>query len=465
MHDTNLLIIDSDPQAGAAVKETCEQYLASVDLVSSEDAAIERLSSQHYGIAIVDITLCDSSGFKLYDYLLRAHQSTRVILRCSKPQVMEAIAATRNDCFAFFQLSSMREQLPHLVKAAAAIDARRAVNTWRNLMLHRSALIDRLLDQIDHCANAEIPVHITGPAGSGKRLSAELIHLASESAKGRFAVLDCRGKAPQEIAHELLGYTRGAFPEATTDEPGLLKRTEGGSLLLHHIDTLPSTMQIQIVELLEKRLYRPLGALHNETLHTRIITSSDRDLESEMHTGNLIESLYYQLQPMQISVPELAEHAEDIPLLVKQHAKQAAKRLNKPSATFSSGAMQLLTEASWPGNVKQLFDFIDETLDAYHESGSIPAAVVEARLGNRDRAVPTFQEARAAFEREYLIQVLLISEGNVTQAARLADRNRTDFYKLLKRNNLDPANFKHRPPAVKRNGKRGPLPRPRLKMA
>lgn len=465
MLHTDLLIIDSDPQAAQAVADTCSALLGSVDLVATEAQAIERLSKKHYGIAVVDISICDSSGFKLYDYLLKAHQNTRVILRCAQPQVMEAIAATRNGCFAFFQLGSMKTQLPHLVKAAAQIDARRAINTWRNLMLHRSAMIDRLLDQIDHCAAAVIPAHITGPAGAGKRLSAELIHLASARAKSKFAVLDCRGQVPEQLAHELFGYTAGAFPEAKSDAPGLLKRTEGGSLLLHHVDTLPESAQIQIVELLNKGLYRPLGALYNETLHTRIITSSDRDLESEMHTGNLIEPLYYHLQPMQISVPALAEHAEDIPLLVKQRAKHAAKQFDKIANTFSSSAMQLLTEASWPGNVQQLFNFIDDTVAEYEGSGSIPAQIVEQRLGNTPRAVPTFQEARAAFEREYLIQVLLISEGNVTQAARLADRNRTDFYKLLKRNNLEPSNFKHRPPAVKRSGKRGPLPRPRLKMA
>jgi len=465
MQHSDLLIVDSDLQAARLVADTCNLLIGQVDLCATESEAIERLSNKHYGIAIVDISICDSSGFKLYDYLLKAHQSTRVILRCGQSQVMEAIAATRNGCFAFFQLSSMETQLPHLVRAAAQIDARRALNTWRNLMVHRSALIDRLLDQIDHCAAAEIPVHITGPAGAGKRLSAELVHLAGPRAKAKFAVLDCRGKVAEQLMYELFGYTAGAFPEAANDLPGLLKRTEGGSLLLHHIDTLPEAVQVQIVDLLNSRLYRPFGALYNETLHTRIIASSDRDLESEMYTGNLIEPLYYHLQPMQIYVPELAEHAEDIPLLVKQRAKQAAKIFDKTSNSFSSGAMQLLTEASWPGNVQQLLDFIDDCVADFDGVGSIPAEFVEARLGNTPRAVPTFQEARAAFEREYLIQVLLISEGNVTQAARLADRNRTDFYKLLKRNNLDPSNFKHRPPTVKRSGKRGPLPRPRIKMA
>jgi two-component system response regulator GlrR len=465
MQQTDIILIDTESEAIAAIREICEPLVASVDSAKDEANAIEQLARKHYGIAIVDISICDSSGFKLYDYILKAHKSTRVLLRCRQTDVMEAISATRNGCFAFFQLPSMQVQLPHLVQAAAQIDQRRAVNTWRNLMTHRSALIDTLLDQIGHCAGSDMPVHITGPAGSGKRLSAELIHLASDRAKSNFAVLDCRAKVPEQIIHDLFGYEAGAFPEAKTTEIGILKRTEGGSLLLHHVDTLPHSVQTQIIQLLETGLYRPLGALYNETLKTRIIATADRDLESEMMSGNLTEDLYYQLQAMQIKVPELAEHAEDIPLLIKQRAKQAAKLHDYASGSFSSGAMQLLTEASWPGNVKQLFDFIDECVAAYSEGGAIPAEFVESRLGDAPRAVPTFQEARAAFEREYLIQVLLISEGNVTQAARLADRNRTDFYKLLKRNNLDPSNFKHRPAVVKRSGQRGPLPRPRLKMA
>ncbi len=130
-------------------------------------------------------------------------------------------------------------------------------------------------------------------------------------------------------------------------------------------------MQTQIIKLLESGLYRPLGAFYNETLKTRIIATADRDLESEMLSGNLTEELYYQLQAMQIKVPELAEHAEDIPPLIKQRAKQAAKLYNYASGSFSSGAMQLLTEASWPGNVKQLFDFIDECVATYTKGGAI----------------------------------------------------------------------------------------------
>lgn len=465
MQQTNILLIDRDPHAIQQITAICAPLVSSIDSVADESSAIELLARTHYGIAIVDISVCDAAGFKLYDYILKAHKSTRVLLRCRQTEVMEAIAATRNGCFAFFQLTSLQVQLPHLVRAAAQIDQRRAQNTWRNLMTHRSALIDTLLDQIDHCAGSDMPVHITGPAGSGKRLSAELIHLASNRSKANFAVLDCRAKVADQIVHDLFGYEAGAFPEARTSQTGLLKRTEGGSLLLHHIDTLPQAAQIKIIKLLETSLYRPLGALYNETLKTRIIATADRDLESEMLSGNLNEALYYQLQAMQIKVPELAEHAEDIPLLVKQRAKQSAKRQEDASGTFSSGAMQLLTEASWPGNVTQLFEFVDQCVAEYQGGGSIPAEFVEDRLEGAPRAVPTFQEARAAFEREYLIQILLIADGNVTQAARLADRNRTDFYKLLKRNNLEPSNFKHRPAVVKRSGQRGPLPRPRLKMA
>lgn len=465
MEQTSIILIDSDPQAMEAIHTLCSELVSTVETACDESSAIDQMSKKHFGIAIIDISICDSSGFKLYDYVLKAHKSTRILLRCRQNEVMEAISATRNGCFAFFQLPSMQVQLPHLVRAAAQIDQRRAQNTWRNLMTHRSALVDTLLDQIDHCAGSDKPVHITGPAGSGKRLSAELMHLASDRSKAKFAVLDCRAKVPEQIIHDLFGYEAGAFEQALTTEIGLLKRTEGGSLLLHHIDTLPLTVQTQIIALLDTGLYRPLGALYNETLKTRIITTADRDLESEMLAGNLAEALYYHLQAMQIEVPELAEHAEDIPLLVKQRAKRAAKANKGSSGTFSSSAMQLLTEASWPGNVKQLFEFVDECVNSYSAGGAIPVEFVEARLGNAPRAVPTFQEARAAFEREYLIQILLISEGNVTQAARLADRNRTDFYKLLKRNNLDPSNFKHRPAVVKRSSQRGPLPKPRLKMA
>ncbi len=126
MQQTDIILIDSESTAIDAISEICGPLVAGIDSAMDEASAIEQLARKHYGIAIVDVSICDSSGFKLYDYILKAHKSTRVLLRCRQTEVMEAISATRNGCFAFFQLTSMQVQLPHLVQAAAQIDQRRA---------------------------------------------------------------------------------------------------------------------------------------------------------------------------------------------------------------------------------------------------------------------------------------------------------------------------------------------------
>jgi len=465
MKHTQLLIIESDQQAADAVEAICTPLVSNVDRASNEGQAINMLAAKHYGIAIVDISLRDDVGFKLYDYILKAHKTTYVLLRCRQPEVMEAIAATRAGCFAFFQLPSMHKQLPALLTAAANIDERRAGNSWRNLMLNRSAIMDALLDQIGHCAQSDLPVAITGLSGSGKRLTAELIHLASPRATEPFAVLDCRAKTTEQFLKELFGEVASTYSGGQDHEIGVFKRAQGGSVMLHHIDTLSLEAQEKLLSVLRAHQYRPIGSDRTSLINVRLMASSDRNLESEMMTGGFSEPLYYHLQAMQINVPELSEHAEDIPLLAKYRANRAAKKLGIAPKPLSSGAIQLLTEAAWPGNVRQLFDFIDNLVSDYQGQGSIPASEVEVRLADKPRAMPTFQEARAEFERDYLIQVLLVTEGNITQAARMADRNRTDFYKLLRRNNLEPSHFKNRPPVIKRGGKRGPLPRPKLKSA
>lgn len=463
MKHTQVIILESDNQVGDAIEAICEPLFENIDRSTDEAQAVDKLAQKHYGIAIVDISLQDNFGFKLYDYILKAHKMTLVILRCRQPEVMEAIAATRAGCFAFFQQTSMSIQLPALLNAAANIDEHRSGNSWRNLMIHRSAIIDTHLDHIGHCAQSELPVAITGPSGSGKRLTAELIHLASPRANEAFAVFDCRKKAPEQITKELFGYVSSTYAGNSEDKVGIFKRAEGGSVLLHHIDTLDMSVQLELLSVLRARQFRAVGSDRTNLINVRLLASSDRNLESEMMTGGFSESLYYHLQAMQVNVPELAEHAEDIPLLAKYRNSRAAKALNKVAKPLSSGAIQLLTETAWPGNIRQLFDFIDKLVEEYNGQGSIPASEIEDRLLDTPRSIPTFQQARAEFEREYLIQILLVTEGNITQAARIADRNRTDFYKLLKRNNLEPSHFKNRPPVIKRGGKRGPLPRPRLK--
>jgi two-component system response regulator GlrR len=173
----------------------------------------------------------------------------------------------------------------------------------------------------------------------------------------------------------------------------------------------------------------------------RIISATHRDLKSEIAANKFREDLYYRLNVVSLHVPALAERREDIPLLSRHFLKHLAQRYGKEINGFAPEAMDLLVAAPWPGNVRQLLNVIEQVV-ALSNVALIPASLIGKAIDSEAGVMTSLDEARRQFERDYLVQLLKISEGSVTEAARLAKRNRTDFYKLLSRHSLDAASFK-----------------------
>ena len=189
------------------------------------------------------------------------------------------------------------------------------------------------------------------------------------------------------------------------------------------------------------RVVRPVGSTQGTPIDVRVISASHRNLEDQMAKGDFREDLYYRMNVVTLELPALIQRREDIPLLATRFLSQLAEKNKKNLEGFSSEAMELLVIAPWPGNVRQLLNVVEQMV-ALSTSPIIPAKLVQKALREKSSNIPSLVEAKGRFEREYLAQLLQITNGNVTQAARLAKRNRTEFYKLLHRHHLDPALFK-----------------------
>jgi two-component system response regulator GlrR len=205
---------------------------------------------------------------------------------------------------------------------------------------------------------------------------------------------------------------------------------------------MPVPLQVKLLRVLQERQVRPVGSTQSFDVDVRVISATHRNIEAEMAAGNFREDLYYRLNVVALHLPPLSERREDIPLLTNYFVTHIAEKYGRNISGFAPEAIEALLAAPWPGNVRQLYNVVEQAV-ALATTPLIPAPLVQQAIQHQQSEFASFEDARRKFEREYLAQILRITDGNVTQAARLAKRNRTEFYKLLQRHQLDPKLFKN----------------------
>jgi two-component system response regulator GlrR len=286
-------------------------------------------------------------------------------------------------------------------------------------------------------------VLITGESGTGKELFARAIHKASPRRNKPFLAINCSAMTEEQLDSELFGHLKGSTPNAARDHRGLFQAADGGTLMLDEIGDLPARLQVKLLRVLQENSVRPIGGTEALPVNVRVISATHRDLQQLMASGQFREDLYYRLNVVHIEMPSLARRREDIPLLVAHFLAQLAKDSGQRKI-YAPEAVELLATADWPGNIRQLSNVVRQNV-ALSQTPIIPVELVQQSLGDAvGGRLPSFDEARDEFTRSYLSQILQITGGNVSQAARLAKRNRTDFYKLLGRHQLMPDDFKQR---------------------
>jgi two-component system response regulator GlrR len=298
--------------------------------------------------------------------------------------------------------------------------------------------MEERLSQAHMVAGTDARVLILGESGTGKEMLARAIHKASPRRAKPFVVVRCAGIPEEQLDVELFGADAGTGKA----RQGAFEATDGGTLVLDEISELPPRLQQKLLRALQEEAVRPLGADVSQPVNARVISTTSNDLQQATTEGRFREDLYYRLNVVQIEMPPLARRREDIPLLIAHFlATNAAKSGQR--CIFPPEALELLATADWPGNVRQLENLVRQSV-ALAQTPIVPIEVVQQALGGAPGRLPSFDEARDEFTRGYLSQILQITGGNVSQAARLAKRNRTDFYKLLGRHQLVPEDFKQR---------------------
>jgi two-component system response regulator GlrR len=282
---------------------------------------------------------------------------------------------------------------------------------------------------------------ISGESGTGKELLAQAIHRVSPRAAKPFVAVNC-GAIPEALLEsELFGHVKGSFTGALANHRGLFVTASGGTLFLDEIGGMPPALQVKLLRVLQERLVRPVGSSQSVPLDVRILSATNRDLDSAMAEGQFREDLYYRLNVVSLRLPPLGQRREDIPLLANHFLARLSEKYGKRFNGFAPDAMKALATASWPGNVRQLHNVVEQVC-ALTTTPLISLALVQRALRVPTMEVLSYAEARQRFERDYLVGLLKLTDGNAADAARLAERNRTEFYRLLQKHGLTPGQFR-----------------------
>lgn len=446
--EPRLLVVDDDPDLLRLLSIRLRASGYQVDAVESAESALAHMAVVTPDLVISDVRLPGRDGLALFDEIRTTHPGLPVILLTAHGSIPDAVEATARGVFDY--LTKPFDSRVLLDKVGRALEVASPVVTadaeahagWRAEIVSRSARMAEVLEEARLVAASDASVLIRGASGVGKELLARAIHRASTRARAPFVAINCGAIPEQLLESELFGHVKGAFTGASSAHEGLFQSAEGGTLFLDEIGDMPLPLQVKLLRVLQERAVRPVGAVRAKPVDVRIISATHRDLEAAMHASQFREDLYYRLNVVRLSLPSLEERREDIPLLARHFIHSLAQKYGKSIHGFASDALEMLTAAHWPGNVRQLFNVVEQVC-ALTTTPIVPAALVQRALRVPSDEILTYAEAKQRFERNYLVHLLKLTGGNVTDASRLADRNRTEFYRLLQRHSLTPALFRH----------------------
>ena len=408
-----ILVVDDDPGLLRLLTIRLRSQKYEVEPAENAAKALAAVARFRPDLVITDLRMAEMDGIALLHELQRRWPSLNVIMLTAHGTIPDAVKATQSGAFAFLTKPVEKEQLlEEVARALRTSGFSHTVEDWRAEFATRSPLLEDRLDKAYLVAETDSAVLITGDPGTGKELLARAIHRASARRGSAFVPVDCSALEAEHGEEELDAALAGAA---------------GGTLLLRGVNDLPPPLQV--------RLARSLAITD-----ARVLATSDRRAEELVADGRFSHELLDRLSAVQIDLPPLGTRREDIPLLVAQCLEEFASDTSQPKRSLSPEAMEALASAKWPGNVRQLRSVVRQVASI----GAGPVITLEQVQEAQGQAtqLPSFDEARDEFTRSYLVQLLQVTQGNVSQAARMAKRNRTDFYKLLTKHNLRPEEFK-----------------------
>ena len=444
--ETKILIVDDDLDLLKLLTFRLQGAGYRIESADSAERALAKMSVSIPHLVITDLRMGGMDGMALFQKIRKMHPAMPVIILTAHGTIPDAVAATQQGVFGYLTKPFDSKELLAQVEKAVGVsgtshDTTDSDRRWREDIITRSPVIESILAKAKLVAASDASVLIRGESGTGKEMLAQAIHRASPRAENPFVAVNCGAIPAQLLESELFGHMKGSFTGAASDHKGLILSADKGTLLLDEIGDMTLPLQVKLLRVLQEKEVRPVGSTRTVPTNVRIISATHHNLDEAIRTGTFREDLYYRLNVVSFSLPSLVERREDIPILASHFLEQICAKYNKHLNGFSAEAIEMLVKSPWPGNIRELYNVVEQAV-ALASTPIITPALVESAIRGRISELASFESARSEFEREYLAKILRITAGNVTKAAKLAKRNRTEFYKLLQRHHLDPKLFK-----------------------
>lgn len=442
-----ILLVDDESDLLRLWKLRLESKDYDVAVAGSGEEAMATFSAFKPDVVLTDLRMPGIDGMALFEAIRKLNKSVPVIIITAHGSIPEAVEATRQGVFSF--LTKPIEGAALLLEVEKAIEVIRGSTgeamgdreEWRQEIICQSAVMEELLSRAKLVAESDSTVLIRGESGTGKELLAIAIHKASNFRKGPFIPVNCTAIPETLLESELFGHVMGSFTGAVKSYAGLFQSAHNGTLFLDEIGDMPLHIQVKLLRVLQDRQIRPVGSAHPVSVNVRIISATHKNLEEAILENTFREDLFYRLNVVSLLLPPLHKRKEDIPLLAEHFAAILTEKKDGPGKLFTPEAMQVLVEAPWPGNIRQLYNVVENAV-ALATSTLISEDLLYGVIKQHQKKILPLAEAKRQFEQQYLIQLLQTTQGNVSHAARLAQRNRSDFYKLLNRHHIVPALYK-----------------------
>lgn len=445
-HKTRILLVDDDPDLLRLVGVRLEANGYEVMASDSAEKALGKLKIFRPDIVVTDLKMPGMDGMELFREVQKQDYQLPVIILTAHGTIPDAVAATQAGVFSYLVKPVDAKLLLENINRAVRQSGRIASGddrdqSWRSRIISRSAIMEKLLQQTQNAANSDVNILIQSETGTGKELLSRAIHDASSRCDAPFMAFNCAAIPESLIESELFGHAAGSFTGANKAHSGLFQAANGGTVFLDEVGDMPLSAQAKLLRVLEQREIRAVGSTKTVPVDVRIVAATHHDLQSLVEEGKFREDLYYRLDVIGLELPPLRERREDIPLLAEHFCQAVAEKNQREVTRFSPEGMELLVSAPWPGNVRQLYNVTEQCV-ILSSSPIITRNLVERALKQKGDRLLSLSAAKEQFERGYLVRILNLAEGNIALAARLAERNRSEFYNLLKRHGLSADEFR-----------------------
>jgi two-component system nitrogen regulation response regulator NtrX len=433
-----ILIVDDEPGIRQSLKGVFEDEGFSVDAVASGEECLKKIGEDSYDLVLLDIWLPGIDGLETLRRLREKSPRTHVIMISGHATIATAVSATKLGAYDFIEkplsidhtLLTARNALSHR-RLEQANDLLRHQLEERFNIVGESIPTKALRKQIGIVSPTNSRVLIYGESGTGKELVSRNIHFMSNRATAPFVEVNCAAIPEELIESELFGHTKGSFTGASDSKKGKFELADGGTLFLDEIGDMSLKTQAKVLRALEDQSFQPIGAASAVRVDVRVISATNKNLQSEISAGRFREDLFYRLNVIPFFVPPLRERREDIPVLARYFMRVFSAEHGRGPKEFTPEAFDMLVDYSWPGNVRELRNEIERLVIMVQEDTIRPNDLSLPNGGHSSRA-STLHEARAQYEREFILSKLKENNWNISQTARLLGLERSYLYRKMK---------------------------------